>query len=78
MFIISCLLTPDSGMVFQKLHLILCDREEERQVLEGVRYELQDCIFQNVASKTYLFFSYKLIACADPEGGTGGPDPPPP
>ena len=39
-------------MVFQKLHLILCDREEERQVLEGVRYEIQDCIFQNVASKT--------------------------
>ena len=52
MFNIPCLFTPNSGMVFQKLHLILCDREEERQVLEGVSYELQDCIFKNVASKT--------------------------
>lgn len=34
----------------QKLHLILCDREENRDALEGVKYELQDCVFENVAS----------------------------
>ena len=37
--------------IFQKLHLILCDREENRDALEGVKYELQDCVFENVASK---------------------------